>query len=174
MKSKTVFAYDPATGALVKEFASCYQAERECGAYRGAISEGFKNDRKTPIGGYFWDFARLKKHPLASEKFSPIGKSGLGKATLSAAGKSGIPVDSFLKENDVCTKVEKALSKLSPNRLYTVDDVTELTGLRKGFPQLRQTLNAYREHQGKGVVDGQLYFGHPDKISELKSLKTMT
>jgi len=110
---------------------------------------------------------------MASEKFSPPRARPAGVAHK-PPGQQGITVELFLKENDVSTKVQEAFDKLMPNRLYTVDDIIEMTGLRKGFPLLRQTLDAHREYHGKGVVDGQIYFGHPDKIAELKSLKAMS
>jgi len=86
----------------------------------------------------------------------------------------GISIDEFLQDNDVATRVDKVLRALPKNKLFTIDEIQEATGFRRGFPQLRTTIDAHREYYGKGVADGKLHFGHPEVIAELKRQKAMS
>ena len=178
MKGKTVYAYDPQTGEFVEPpYPYCRQAEKAVGAYRGAIAEAFQNNRQTPVGGFFWSFIKKDQYKLSEQ-----GKNG-NQITFSTVTPqvSILPsvqsIDQFLKTNDapaiVAGKVELGLSKLKPDKLYTLDALYELIGLPKGFPHLRTTIDAYKEYYGSGMVDGKLRFGHPDTISFLKQKKAM-
>lgn len=70
--------------------------------------------------------------------------------------------------------MDKVLRNLSRNKLYSIDEIYEATGFRKGFPMLRVTIDAHKEYYGRGIADGNIYYGHPEVIAELKRQKTMT
>jgi len=100
-----------------------------------------------------------------TDKVKPVNGAGL---------HGGISIDEFLQDNDVATRVDKVLRALPKNKLFTIDEIQEATGFRRGFPQLRTTIDAHREYYGKGVADGKLHFGHPEVIAELKRQKAMS
>ena len=96
-----------------------------------------------------------------------------GKFTPHLTG--GVSVSRFREENNVASRVLAVLDKLPKSGpLYTVDEIQEATGFRRGFPQLRVTIDAHREYYGRGVADGLIWYGHPDLIAELKREKSMS
>jgi len=170
MNLKKAYAYDPETGDYVKEFDGIGNAEKELNLYRGAIHDALRLNRKTPIGGFLWSNQKTDKFPLNGKVETPhIPPPVTG---VSASG--GISISDFRKTNDVSTKVHNAIARLRKDRLYSLDEVYDLIGLRKGSPMLRATIDSYKENQGKGMADGKIYFGHTETVAQLKTQKSMS
>jgi len=78
----------------------------------------------------------------------------------------GMTLNDFRSKHDVDFIVKRTLSQLDRNMIYEKSDVVKLTGLRAGYPGLSQTIDDQKKYYGK--VGSNMYFSHPDTITELK------
>ena len=164
MKGKAVFAYDPQTGEFVRPYPSCSQAEKETGAYRGAIAEAFQNNRKTPVGGYFWSFEKIDKLTVPEQVAHPA-----------PTPKNGTPSRKLGHLNEAELRAKYDMSFIVRNYIKSFrpgDFVTEATLVEeckfRGMSNYRRVLDHPEWDKYKGKGGTIVYWGHPTKIAQLK------
>ena len=76
----------------------------------------------------------------------------------------GMTIEQFRQKHDVNYIVKKTLKTLPTKLLLSRTEVIKLTGLRNGYPGLRDALDNADEYRLK--IDGTEYFATPETIKE--------